>query len=280
MDDILLNGATQTMTEKQQPEKNGEAYLVPALKRGLQILEMFSGKDKVLTLNDFAERLKVSTSSIYRTVVTLTELNYLNKIERNNYELGPMVLSNGFVYLASREIVEIAAPYLLELRDESSASCHLAIRDGVQAIYLYRAPSPQKLSVNVPVGSRFHCHTVAAGRSLLTGLSDEKLTELFAGVALDRFSPPTPTSLPSLRQIIAEDRKRGFSVNRSDFATAIAVPIKNYAGQVVAAVNVSAPDTLMGEEAVRKSLTALLQKTAEKISAELGGRDRFVPYMP
>jgi len=257
------------MTKSLNEIKN-DTYLVPALKRGLQILEMFSRINRVLTINDFAENLGVSASSIYRTVVTLTELNYLNKIERNSYELGSMVLSNGFTYLSSREIVQIAAPYLLELRDESSSSCHLAIREGLQAIYLYRAPSPQKLSVNVPVGSRFYCHTVAAGRSLLTGLNDGQLTDLFAGIALDRYAPPAPTSLPLLRQMIKEDCKRGFSINRSDFATAISVPVKNYAGQVVAAVNVSAPETLMGEESVRKSLTKLLINTANKISFELG----------
>jgi len=259
------------VTESKKTTKTNDNYLVPALKRGLQILDMFSGKVRVLTINDFAERLGVSSSSIYRTVVTLTELNYLKKINRNSYELGPMVLSNGFIYLAAREIVQVAAPYILELRDESSSSCHLAIREGLQAIYLYRAPSPQKLSVNVPIGSRFPCHTVAAGRSLLTGLRDVQITDLFSGVALDRAVPPAPTSLPLLRQIISEDRKRGFSLNRSDSATAIAVPIKNYAGEVVAAVNISAPDTLMGEESVRKSLTTLLIKTADKISSEFGG---------
>lgn len=259
------------MTNRKNGKKDSDSYLVPALTRGLQILEMFSGEDRVLTINDFAEGLGVSVSSIYRTVVTLTELKYLKKIERNSYELGSMVLSRGFIYLASREIVQIAAPYLLDLRDESSSSCHLAIRDGLQAIYLYRAPSPQKLSVNVPIGSRFACHTVAAGRSLLTGLTDGQLTDLYSGVALDRSSPPSPTSLPLLRQMVTEDRERGFSLNRSDFATAIAVPVTNYAGQVVAAVNVSAPDTLMGEESVRTSLTKLLINTANKISAELGG---------
>jgi IclR family pca regulon transcriptional regulator len=261
------------VTESKKTTKTNDNYLVPALKRGLQILDMFSEKARVLTINDFAERLGVSSSSIYRTVVTLTELNYLKKINRNSYELGPMVLSNGFIYLASREIVQVAAPYILELRDESSSSCHLAIREGLQAIYLYRAPSPQKLSVNVPIGSRFPCHSVAAGRSLLTGLKDAQITDLFSGVALDRSIPPSPTSLPLLRQIIAEDRKRGFSQNRSDSATAIAVPVKNYAGEVIAAVNISAPDTLMGEKSVRKSLTTLLIKTANRISAELGGLD-------
>ena len=259
------------MPKTADSKTDNASYVVPALKKGLQILELFSPSAKVLTINDFAEALGVSTSAIYRTVVTLTEMNYLKKLERNSYELGAKVLSNGFCYMASREIVQIAAPYLLNLRDETSSACHLAIRDSIDAIYLYRAPSPQRLAVNVQIGTRLPCHATAIGRALLTGLDDNTLAELYAGIALDAISPLGPSSLPHLRQIIHEDRQRGFSINRSDFSTAIATPIKNFAGQVVAAINVSAPDNLMGDESVRDNLTALLRKTAARISDEVGG---------
>lgn len=92
-------------------------YTVPALKKGLQILESFSVQQRVLTIGELAERLEVSTSAIYRTIVTLTEMHYLKKAGRNAYELGPMVLSRGFCYLASRDILNTAATYLDELRD-------------------------------------------------------------------------------------------------------------------------------------------------------------------
>jgi IclR family pca regulon transcriptional regulator len=49
-----------------------------------------------------------------------------------------MILSTkGFAYLATREIVQIVAPYTLALRDESSSSCHLVTRDSIQEIYRY-----------------------------------------------------------------------------------------------------------------------------------------------
>lgn len=258
----------------EKPTRNHACYTVPALKRGLQILEMFSVNDQVLTINDFAERLGVSASSIYRTVVTLTEMNYLKKVGRNSYELGAMVLSNGFCYLSSREIVQVAAPYLLELRDETSASCHLAIREGLEAVYLYRARSPQIMAVNVPIGSRYLCHTVAIGRSLLTGLSDEVLNKLYAGIALDGFSPTAPRSLLQLRMKIVREREQGFSVNQSDFSTAISTPVINFACQVIAAINVSVPDFIIEDPAVRQRLTVSLIETARKISAEFGGEDR------
>ncbi len=256
---------------KKTETKNTEAYIVPALKKGLKVLEMFSKDTRVLTINDIAERLGVSTSSIYRIVVTLTDMQYLKKVGRNYYELGPMVLSNGFCYLSSRDIVQVAAPYLSDLRDETSASCHLAIRENLEAIYIYQAQSPQLMAVNVRIGTRFPCHTVAIGRALLFDLSDEALNSLYAGVAFDASYPPGPKSLPKLRMLLAKEREQGYCENRSHHSTAIATPIRNYASQVIAAINVSAPDFVIEDADVKERLIVRLKKTAKAISAEVGG---------
>ena len=258
----------------QKREKSSESYVVPALMRGLQILGLFSSDRRVLKVNDFAEGVGGTAPSIYRTIITLTELGYLKKTGRNSYELGSMVLSRGFCYLASREIVQIASPHLIALRDETSSSCHLGIREGIEAVYIYQAQSHQRLVVNVPIGSRFVCHSVAIGRALLTGLNDDALSELFSGIALDGYPRSVPSALPQLRKVIADEREQGFSINRSDFSTAVAVPITNYAGEVVAAINVSAPDTVMTDSNARESLTACLKATATNISCELGGKEQ------
>lgn len=251
-------------------QKDNPDYMVPALKKGLQILEMFDAANRILTIGEFAERLAVSTSAIYRTVVTLTEMQYLKKVGRNAYELGPMVLSRGFCYLASRDIINLAVGHLEELRDETGASCHLAVREGLDAVYIYRAVSPQIMMVNVPVGTRFPCHTVAIGRALLSGLADENLRKLFAGVALDGQTTGGIKSLPQLMALIADVREYGLSTGGSDYSTAIATPVKNYAGSVVAAINVSVPDYIIEAAGVRDRLTACLLHTAAAISKALG----------
>ena len=253
------------MSHKEYPD-----YMVPALVKGLEILEMFSAHRRVLTIGDFAEQLNVSTSAIYRTVVTLTERNYLKKVGRNAYKLGPMVLSRGFCYLASREIVHTAAALLDELRDETSASCHLAIRDGIDAVYIYRSVSPQIMMVNVPVGTRFPCHAVAIGRALLSGLNDENLSKLYSGVALDGQAGGGVNSLPKLMALVKEVRETGISVSGSDFSTAIAAPVRNDTGQVTAAINVSVPDYIIASPGVREQLTRCLLRSAAAISTALG----------
>lgn len=251
-------------------QKENPDYLVPALVKGLQILALYSRRERVLTIGEIAERLAISTSAIYRSVVTLTEMNYLRKVGRNAYELGPMVLSRGFCYLASRDIVKTAAPHLDALRDETSASCHLAIREGTDAVYIYRAASPQIMMVNVPVGTRFPCHAVAIGRALLSGLSDENLRKLYSGVALDGQTATGVTSLPQLMTLVAAARERGVSISGSDFSTAIATPIRDYTGLVMAAINVSVPDHVIETPGVREHLIACLLRTAAAIAAERG----------
>lgn len=247
-------------------------YTVPALARGLKILDMFSEQTPVLSTNDFAEHLGVTTSSIYRIVQTLTDMNFLKKVARNTYELGPAVISRGYTYLAGRDIIDISAPHLGHLRDITSVSCHLAIREGREAIYIYRSLASQRLSVNVPIGTRLPCHASALGRALLMGFTDVEFSQLYQGVQLDNAPKPNPQSLLELRQRIKEEKAQGYAINQSDFSTAIAAPIRNYTNEVVAAINISGPDIFMLGEEIHSEITRQLMSTAQTISEEMGHR--------
>lgn len=247
-------------------------YTVPALQKGLQILGMFDSYRRSLTQIEMAEALGVSSSSLYRIVQTLTGMGYLNKTGTNTYELGSQVVSRGFSYLASREIVEISAPFITKLRDKTSLSSHLAIREGSETLYVFRALALQRVSVNVPVGTRFPCHTTAMGRALLTCMSAEELETLYQGKQLDGYPEPTPQTLPNLISLCEREREQGWSLHYSDHSTAIAVPVRNFTGEVVAAINVSGPDTMMKKEGVQEQLFKSLIKTANEIMNEIGGR--------
>jgi len=247
-------------------------YTVPALARGLAILDLFTAERRILSTQDFAEHLSVTPAAIYRVVQTLTEAGYLYKLARNTYELGPAVLSRGFTYLASRDLVEVAAPYVNRLREDTSVSCHLAIRDGREAVYIYRALASQRMAVNVPIGTRLPCHTTALGRALLAGLDEPSLAQLYQGVQLDSYPRPAAQSLPELRQKLMEERKTGLAINQSDYATAIATAIRDHSGQVAAAVNISGPDRLLQQGEARAEATRQLVAAAAGIARELGSR--------
>ncbi|MFD1382109.1 IclR family transcriptional regulator [Rhodanobacter aciditrophus] len=220
-------------------------YHVPALTRGLHIIELFNAEHRVLSTQDFADHLNVSTSSTYRIVQTLLDRGYLKKVARNAYELGPQIVSRGFAYLAGKDLIDIAAPHLNALRDETSISCHLAIRDGLDTLYIYRAQASQRLSVNIPLGTRLPCHTSAMGRVLLQQLSDIELSAMYQTQQLDMYPTPHPQTLGELKRLLRDEWQQGYSSNRSDNATAIAAPIKNYLGKTIAAINISGADQVM-----------------------------------
>lgn len=162
------------MTTGEHLERDTD-YMVPALQRGLNILQMFGARQRTLGMGEIAEQLGVSVSALYRIVHTLCEMGYLRKLGKNSYELGPQVVSDGFSYLTSRDLVDVGLPYLNALRDRTSLSCHLSIREQTDSLYLYRAFAAQRLSVNIPIGTRIPCHCTAMGRMLLTGLSEAEL---------------------------------------------------------------------------------------------------------
>lgn len=246
-------------------------YTVPALRKGLEILAMFDSQNRSLSQADMAERLGVSSSSLYRIVQTLTGMGYLVKTGTNNYELGSQVVSRGFSYLASREIVEIATPMITKLRDRTSLSAHLGIREHTETLYVFRALALQRLSVNVPVGTRFPCHITAMGRALLFDMSATQLETLYQGQQLDGYPDPSPQTLPALISLIEKERERGWSLHYSDHSAAIAVPVRNFTGEIVAAVNASGPDPIMADDQVKYQLFEALSQTAEEIMRHIGG---------
>lgn len=211
----------------------------------------------------------MSPSALYRIVQTLQDMGYLNRLERNQYELGARVISDGFAYLSSRDIVEIALPHLNALRDSTSLSCHLSIREQTDSLYIYRAFAPQRLTVNIPVGTRLPCHVTALGRVLLTALDEDGLAQLYQQVRLDDYPPPAPRTLLELQHTIAEDRERGWVLHRSDYSTAIATAIRDRSGQVVAAINLSGPEAVLATPSAEGRYLGLLRETAADISAEL-----------
>ncbi len=237
---------------------------------GSQFQVMPGHSQRTLTMAEIAERLGLSVSAIYRIVHTLVEMGYLRKVAKNTYELGPQVVSDGFSYLASRDLVDIALPHLNGVRDRTSLSCHLTIREHTGSLYIYRAFAAQRLSVNIPIGTRIPCHCSAMGRILLTALPEEALENLYRHARLDDYPPPAPKTLPELQQLIHEDRERGWVLHRSDYSTAIACGIRNHLGEVVAAINLSGTEAVMDDPQAQERFRQQVLLSADLISQELG----------
>jgi DNA-binding IclR family transcriptional regulator len=244
-------------------------YTVPALRRGLDILELFGREQYRLSQNEIAEGLGLPVHSVYRFVQTLLAGGYLERSRDGRYALGSRMVAQGFSYFSSRDLVEIAAEPVSDLCARTSLSSHLSIREERDVLYIYRALAQQRVAVNVPVGTRLPCHTTAMGRALLSGVDTQTLKMLYAHQNLDGYAAPSPSTFPQLIDMIAEESDRGWHTSGSDESTAVAVPIRNPVGDVVAAINVAGPDPVMHRPGMFEELATELTASALVIGNQL-----------
>lgn len=260
-----------------------ERYLVPALARGLALLECFGSGREELSLVELARGVGMTRSAAYRLVYTLAELGFLvRNPERKSYRLGPRVLSLGFTYLASQELGEIARPHLEALRDRTNCSAHLAVLDGTEIVYVARYADKKALTSRISIGTRFPAHATSMGRAILAYLPADEVRRRFNGRTLARFSAATPTTVKALLALLESDRARGYIVSRSNFEAGIAsvaAPVFDADGVPVAAINISTPETTVQGNALETAIKDQVVHAAKTISEWLGHR-RPVPPAP
>ena len=252
----------------------GTQTTVPGLERGLKLLRLFRRTRPSITPPEIAHELKIPRSTVHRLLQTLEEMEFLRRSDGGGaYTLGPAVLSIGFEYLSSLDIVQLSNPILSQLRDKTQCSAHLAVLQGTEIVYLSRHASPHAVSSNVSVGTRLPAHASVMGRVLLADLGSPALHALYKDKPLQRFTPKTPTTIASLERLLLEDRRLGYVIGSSYYergVTSVGAPIRDHTGKVIAAINVAIVDTLVDESAVYGKITAETCAAAASISAMVG----------
>jgi PcaR/PcaU/PobR family beta-ketoadipate pathway transcriptional regulator len=256
-------------------------YIVPALSRGLALLEAFSAERPTLTLSELSKAVGLSRSSTYRLVYTLEDMGFLLRDKGNKaYRLGARILGLGFGYLASQELIELARPHLEALRDRTNCSAHLGVVEGTELIYVVRVPDRKALTSHIRVGSRLAAHATSMGRAILSHLPESEVRNRYAGARLEAYTAHTATDLDSLLALLAADRARGYIISRSaseEGIASVAAPVRDADGAVIAAINISTPEaTLKGDE-LETTLKDAVLETAETISHWLGYRRARAP---
>lgn len=251
-----------------------DRYVVPGLERGLKLMEDLARRGRPAGLSELARSLGVNRSTAYRLACTLEGMGYVTReAGGKGYRLGPRVLTLGFTYLSSLELVDLARPHLEKLRDDTGTSAHLAVREGDEIVYVARVASTQHLTSNVTVGTRLPAHATSMGRVMLMELPESEVRALYAGRDLEAYTGFTPTTLDRLLAVLAGDRARGHVVSRSNFESgiaSIAAPVRDDAGLTVAALSVVGHVAMLDPPARERALVEATLAAARQVSLWLG----------
>lgn len=252
------------------------ADFVQSLERGLAVIRAFDHRHPEMTLSEVAARTGVTRAVARRFLLTLAALGYVRSDGRF-FSLTARVLELGYAYLSSLSLPEIAESHLEALVARVNESSSVSVLDGHDVVYVARVPVSRIMTVSISVGTRFPAYATSMGRVLLAGLPPDELAAYLSSVSIEPLTARTLTSVDALRAELAKVRTQGWSLVNQELEEglrALAVPVRDRTGTVVAAVNVSAHASRTSLESMRRDLLPSLLKTAAHIEADLPGSRR------
>lgn len=248
---------------------------VQSLTRAFDIVELLSTEQHGMALTEIAERLSLPQSTVYRLLSALKERGYVEQTERSGkYRLGLTFVQMSSLYLNRLELHTEAEPPMRELSQNTKQTVFLATRDGDQIVYIDKMEQFDSLRKYSIIGQRKPVYATSLGKALLCGLRDDEIRELLANTEFEQHGPKTHSDLPRLIFDIQSSRERGWTFDDEEAepgVRCVAAPIRDYRGDVIAAVSVSwsiqpNPDTDI------QHFADLVLKTAEATSKHMGYR--------
>jgi IclR family pca regulon transcriptional regulator len=253
-------------------EEVGQDFVL-ALARGLSVIRAFAYQRDKLTLSEVSRLVGLSRATVRRCLLTLTALDYI-QTDGKYFSLTPMVLTLSQAYFSSNSLSHIARPYIEQVSATIGESCSISVLAGDEVIYVARSSRKRAASVHREVGVNLPAYCTSMGRVLLASLSPEALDSYLNRVSLKKFNSKTVTDPDELRAILARVRDDDYATIDGELEPnlrAIAVPVRNISGTIVAAAHVSSDVGRATTEKLRDDYLPVLQNAVAQIRRGLVG---------
>lgn len=246
------------------------ADTIDGLVKGLAVLESFDTERQRLNATQTAERAGLTRAAARRHLLTLTHLGYL-ETDGGHFWLSPRVLRLSGAYLASARLPRVIQPTLNRLAAETQDVYSAVVLDGDEVVIVARgaglAPNTRLLAYGMHLGARLPAHATSTGRVLLAAMTKEEQTAWLTGRVLPRLTPQTTTSVRSFKALLSKTAKEDYCVASEEHELgvhAVAVPLRNPQGRVVAALNVIvSSDQLQQPSQLERALERLREAARE-----------------
>ena len=246
---------------------------VQSVDRALTILEALA-RTGVAGVTEMAAELDVHKSTAFRLMATLECHELVEQAgDRGKYRLGVGVLRLAGATTARLDVVQEARQICRRLAAGTGETVNLAVLSGHSALYLDQVAGASALQSHNWVGQHIPLHATSNGKVLLSELDDARLEDVL--VSLATYTDRTITQRGPLMQELAEVREQGYAVAVDELEqglTAVAAPIRNAHGDIIASMSVSGPSFRLREETLELALKELVTAAAE-VSFRLGWND-------
>ena len=248
---------------------------VQSVDRAVAILEILA-RDGEAGVTEVARELAVHKSTASRLLAALDRRELVAQdTARGKFRLGVGIVRLAGAASQKLDVVQESRPVCRALAQEVGETVNLAILSGRDALYLHQVAGPAALSPHNWAGQRIPLHATSDGKVLLAYLSEAELNACLAP-PLARFTDRTITAVAEFIELLAEVRRRGFATAVEELEaglTAIAAPVRNAEGNVIASISASGPSFRIPAERI-PALASAVRRAAAEVSRRLGWLDR------
>lgn len=150
------------------------AYTVPALEKGLRILEDLAASSEPLSIAELAGKQGKSRNEIYRMLCCLDSLGYITReAATKRYSLSLKLFQMASRHPPLERLRLVAAQPIQELADCIRESCHLCVMDGNDLSVVSQASGSERIRIAFQLGARFDPLETCSGKLLLSELEPE-----------------------------------------------------------------------------------------------------------
>lgn len=245
---------------------------VAVVRNALHVLTAFTFERPVLGVTELARKLALPKSTVSRLARTLASEGFLTPVT-GGYRLALKLHELGSLVVSGVELREVAHGKLVQLRNMTGETVHLAVLDGTEVVYLDRIESPNTLHAFTRIGMRMPAHSTSSGKAILA-FAPQSAVDAVVAKGLTRLTPRTIVSRAALERELETVRANGWagSVGESEPGlNSLAAPIFDYTSRAIAAISIAGPGERLSPSAVLRIAQALKLATAE-ISREMGYR--------
>ncbi len=260
------------MTADQKHDASDSKGGVKSLARALELLSCFSTEQPEWGVTEIAEYLGIYKSAAHRFLITFEQAGLVERTPDRRYRLGLRVLEMGNIFGFSSLLIRTAEQPLQTLAAETGSIAHLMQLDGRETLEQLRKSGMPEMTLSPHPVMRKQAHATSTGKVLLAFGGDEKF-QWYVGSRqmLKRYTPHTITSPEKLKLNLQHIIEDGHAIDDQEACLGIrclGMPVKNYYGEVVAAISISNSSEKLDKQHL-PSLLPHLFSAANHISSSL-----------
>lgn len=249
-----------------------------SVQRTLAILELLGAPGTgALGVVDIARALGRDKSQVSRALRLLAESGFVDRERQTRrYRIGARLFAIAAAAV-DRRLRDDADRLVRRVAGLLGERVEVAVRSGSRAVAIATCAPENSLQAVGWVGRTFPLYCTAAGRCLLFDFEPAEIARLLTQAGMDGQSPAeggpgAPRSLDEVLRRVDTDRARGWSLAEEETDSgllAVAAPVLDAGGGIVAAVNASGPGSRL--RARLAETTTEIIRAAHELSAALGG---------